>query len=82
MKMTPRNSVRNRILAYFNHDVNRTLSVAQARKFFKIKNVYARIFELRANGHDIRTTMTEGRDGVDRAVYTLVPARRRKSTSR
>ena len=76
---TDRTNVRTRILNYFNRDADRTLTVAQAQNFFRIKNVSARISELRAQGHDIRTTMKSGRDGVERAVYTLVktPARKR-----
>jgi len=76
---TDRTNVRTRILNYFNRDADRTLTVAQAQSFFRIKNVRARISELRAQGHDIRTTMKSGRDGVERAVYTLVktPARKR-----
>jgi len=74
MTTSTRTPVRTRILEYFNRDTNRTLSTAQAQTFFKIKNVSARISELRADGHDIRTTMKQGRDGVERAVYSLVPA--------
>lgn len=76
---TDRTNVSTRILNYFNRDADRTLTVAQAQNFFRIKNVSARISELRAQGHDIRTTMKSGRDGVERAVYTLVktPARKR-----
>jgi len=74
MTTSTRTPVRTRILDYFNRDAGRTLSTAQAQNFFKIKNVSARISELRADGYDIRTTMKEGRDGVERAVYSLVPA--------
>lgn len=84
MTTTTRTPVRTRILEYFNRDEGRTLSTAQAQSFFKIKNVSARIAELRADGYDIRTTMKEGRDGVERAVYNLVPARvgRRKNSTK
>lgn len=77
MTTSTRTPVRARILEYFNRNSGRTLSTAQAKSFFKIQNVSARIAELRADGHDIRTTMKECRDGVERAVYSLVPARRR-----
>jgi hypothetical protein len=84
MTTITRTPVRTRILTYFNQDTSRTLSTAQAQKYFKIKNVSARISELRADGYDIRTTMKPGRDGVERAVYNLVPvtkSRRRAGTS-
>lgn len=68
-------NAKTRILGYFQRGTDRTMTVAQARSMFKIKNVTARISELRADGHDIRTTMAEDRTGRERAVYSLMPAR-------
>ena len=72
-------NAKTRILGYFQRGTDRTMTVAQARSMFKIKNVTARISELRADGHDIRTTMTEDRTGRERAVYSLMPARARNT---
>ena len=68
-------NAKTRILGYFQRGTDRTMTVAQARSMFKIKNVTARISELRADGYDIRTTMAEDRTGRERAVYSLMPAR-------
>lgn len=65
-------NAKTRLLTYLNKDAgNTTLTVAQARARFKIANPTARISELRANGVKIHTTMRPGRDGVERAVYSL-----------
>ena len=66
-------NAKTRILGYFQRGTDRTMTVAQARSMFKIKNVTARISELRAEGIDIRTTMTENRNGRERAVYSFMP---------
>jgi hypothetical protein len=65
-------NAKTRLLAYLSKDAgNTTLTVAQARSRFKIVNPTARIADLRADGHKIVTTMREGRDGIERAVYSL-----------
>lgn len=66
-------NAKTRILGYFQRGTDRTMTVAQARSMFKIKNVTARISELRAEGIDIRTTMLEDRSGRERAVYSFMP---------
>lgn len=68
-------NVKTRIIGYFQRGTDRTMTVAQGRSMFKIKNVSARISELRADGYDIRTTMAEDRNGRERAVYSLMTAR-------
>jgi hypothetical protein len=65
-------NAKTRLLTYLSKDAgNTTLTVAQARSRFKIANPTARIADLRADGHNIVTTMREGRDGIERAVYSL-----------
>lgn len=71
--MTKTNA-KTRLLAYLSN--GNTLTVAQARSRFKIANPRARISDLRAEGANIVTEMREGRDGVERAVYSLIPGRR------
>ena len=61
-----------RLLTYLSN--GNSISVAQARSRFKIANPRARIAELRADGVKIVTEMREGRDGVERAVYSLATA--------
>jgi hypothetical protein len=53
------------------------LSVAQARARYGIKNVAARIYDLRKEGHNITTT-TVKRNGIECGVYHLA----KKITSR
>lgn len=65
-------NAKTRLLTYLSKDAGTTtLTVAQARSRFKIANPTARISDLRADGHNIVTTMREGRDGVERAIYSL-----------
>lgn len=54
------------------------LTVAQARARFGIKNVHARIFDLRQDGHDIQTLSVK-RKGVTHGVFMLTA---QKATSR
>ena len=71
-------NAKTRLLTYLSKDPGvTTLTVAQARSRFKIANPRARIADLRADGHNIRTEMREGRDGVERAVYSLNARRAR-----
>lgn len=71
---------KQRLLAYLSKEPGTTtLTVSQARSRFKIANPRARISELRADGVRIRTEMREGRDGVERAVYSLAPSRKIKA---
>lgn len=73
--MTKTNAnAKTRLLSYLSN--GNTLTVAQARSRFKIANPRARIADLRADGIKIVTEMREGRDGVERAVYSLAPNRR------
>jgi hypothetical protein len=81
-------NAKTRLLNYLSKDAGATtLTVAQARARFKIANPTARIADLRADGHKIVTTMREGRDGIERAVYSLSrptsrSTRRNRSTGR
>lgn len=71
-------NAKTRLLSYLSKEPGvTTLTVAEARSRFKIANPRARISELRADGVNIRTEMKVGRDGVERAVYTLAPKSRR-----
>lgn len=71
-------NAKTRLLSYLSKEPGvTTLTVAEARSRFKIANPRARISELRADGVNIRTEMRVGRDGVERAVYTLAPKSRR-----
>ena len=78
-------NAKTRLLTYLSKDTGNTLTVAQARSRFKIANPTARIADLRKEGHNIVTTMREGRDGIERAVYSLacptVRSRRRSVTA-
>ena len=67
-------NAKTRLLSYLKN--GKTLTVAQARSRFKIANPTARIADLRADGANIVTEMREGRDGIERAVYSLAPTRR------
>ena len=77
-------NAKTRLLTYLSKEAgNTTLTVAQARSRFKIANPTARIADLRADGHNIVTTMREGRDGIERAVYSLArPTVARRRTVR
>lgn len=70
-------NAKTRLLSYLSN--GNTLTVAQARSRFKIANPRARISDLRAEGVRIVTEMREGRDGVERAVYSLATRRRVKA---
>lgn len=48
-----------------------TFSVAQARSRFGVKNVAARVAELRSEGYAIYTNMKSRADGTKVAVYRL-----------
>lgn len=77
--MTKTNA-KTRLLTYLNKVPGETtLTVAEARSRFKIANPRARIAELRADGHNIRTEMRTGRDGIERAVYSLSVRKRVRS---
>ena len=77
-------NAKTRLLTYLSKEAGiTTLTVAQARSRFKIANPTARIADLRADGHNIVTTMREGRDGIERAVYSLAcPTVARRRTVR
>ena len=71
-------SAKERLLTFLSKKTGyNTFSVAQARARFKIANPTARIADLRKEGHNIVTTMRTGRDGIERAVYSLMPAARK-----
>jgi hypothetical protein len=48
-----------------------SFSTAQARNYFGIQNVAARIYDLRQKGHPIYTNVRTRRDGSKVAVYRL-----------
>lgn len=48
----------------------RTLTVSEAASRYKIKNLRARVAELRADGNRISTTMKRRRNGTTVAVYS------------
>lgn len=65
-------SAKQRILNYLNKSQGyNTLSVAQARARFGIKNVAARIEELRQEGHCIYTNTKRRGDGSKVSVYRM-----------
>lgn len=73
-------NAKTRLLNFLSREPGKTtLTVAQARSRFKIANPRARISDLRADGHQIVTEMREGRDGVERGVYSLVGRRRQRA---
>jgi hypothetical protein len=68
MKMT----AKQRLLSFLSKkDGYNTFSVAQARARFGIKNVAARIAELRNEGYAIYTNMKARADGSKVAIYRL-----------
>jgi hypothetical protein len=68
MKMT----AKQRLLSFLSKkDGYNTFSVAQARARFGIKNVAARIAELRNEGYAIYTNMKSRADGSKVAIYRL-----------
>lgn len=74
-------NAKTRLLTYLSK-TDTTLTVAQARARFKIANPTARIADLRKDGHNIVTEMRTGRDGIERAVYKMAPAKTARKTSR
>ena len=74
-------NAKTRLLTYLSK-TDTTLTVAQARARFKIANPTARIADLRKDGHNIVTEMRAGRDGIERAVYKMAPAKTARKTSR
>lgn len=57
------------------------LTVAQAKSRFGIKNVWARVAELRDDGHDIQTSFTTKKDGTKSYFYSLSKPTTTKSTT-
>jgi hypothetical protein len=74
-------NAKTRLLTYLSKP-DTTLTVAQARARFKIANPTARISDLRKDGYNIVTEMREGRDGVERAVYKLMPRSKTRTARR
>ena len=65
-------SAKQRLLAFLTkNDGYNTFSTAQARARFGIKNVSARISELRQEGYAIYTNMKTRGDGTKVSVYRL-----------
>lgn len=65
-------TAKQRLLSFLTKkDGYNTFSVAQARARFGIKNVAARIHELRQEGYSIYTNMKVRGDGTKVAVYRL-----------
>jgi hypothetical protein len=60
-----------------------SFSVAQGRNRFGVKNITARIAELRKDGHDIYTNVKRRADGTKVRVYRLgAPTKGMKAASR
>ena len=58
-----------------------TLTAKQARSRFGVKNLRARIFELRGNGHKIVTDAVTFRDtGATGVAYKLMASKARKAS--
>lgn len=73
-------NAKTRMLNYLGKEPGvTTLTVAEARSRFRIANPRARISDLRADGYRIHTEMREGRDGIERGVYTLRSRRRARA---
>lgn len=65
-------NAKQRLLNFLSKkDGYNTFSVAQARARFGIKNVAARIAELRSEGYAIYTNMKSRNDGTKVSVYRL-----------
>lgn len=65
-------NAKQKILKYLSkQDGKNTATAKQFRFMFKIKNVYARIGELRKEGHQISTNFKLMKDGRKVAFYTL-----------
>jgi hypothetical protein len=62
-------SVKEKILSFLTKKPGNTLTVKQARSRFKAQNIYARIGELREEGHPI-VTNTKSVGGRKIAVYS------------
>lgn len=77
-------SAKQRLLNFLSKDEGyNTFSVAQAQSRFGIKNVAARISELREDGYPIYTNMRTRADGSKVAVYRLgTPSRSLKREAR
>ena len=73
-------NAKTRLLNYLSKEPGvTTLTVAEARSRFRIANPRARISDLRADGYRIQTEMREGRDGIERGVYSLRSRRRARA---
>lgn len=67
-----RNSAKSRMLKTLkSNSAYNTFSVAQGRNRFGVKNISARISELRADGHVIYTNTRRRNDGSKVKVYRL-----------
>jgi hypothetical protein len=62
-------SVKSKILSFLTKKPGNTLTVKQAQSRFKAKNIYARIGELRDDGHPIVTNVRKS-GGRSFAVYS------------
>lgn len=74
-------SVKNSLLATLVAGVE--FSVAQAKVWFGVSNVTARIHELREDGYSIYTNVRRTHDGGTRFVYRLgTPSRSMRAAAR
>ncbi len=65
-------SAKQKMLNFLTKDEGRnTFSTAQARNYFGIENVAARIHELRQDGYPIYTNVRTRSDGTPVCVYRL-----------
>lgn len=77
-------SAKEKILNYLTKDSDyNTLSVAQARARFGIKNVAARVHELRKDGYPIYSNVRARGDGSKVNIYRIgKPSRQMKKEAR
>lgn len=64
-------NAKQRLLTFLTKKTGNKFTTAQAKARFGIKNVSARISELRKEGHSIYTDIKTRRDGSKYAVYQL-----------
>jgi hypothetical protein len=62
---------RERVLSVLNRKTRNTITARQAQEQFGIKNLRARISELRSEGLQIETDVRVNRDGSVETVYSL-----------
>ena len=78
-RYTTKDRMLDTLLGYSGEGVYDTFSVAQARRRFGVKNISARIAELRQEGWPIYTNIKSRGDGTKVAVYRLGTAKRKSA---